>query len=104
MYIDSSLSIFTNESPYKGPFYYYVSEELLNFYHEDKPKNYIKSNFYDLDKYIKNGIFGNSTNKYYSIEAHYVKFVQYYSLLKRRNILKRFFYKIRRIIALHSPF
>ncbi len=67
-YIDSQLSVFTKSYiPWDGPFYYYVSENLLSYFGYDKSyfKNYLKYNFKDFKKYCNAAIkLGTVTNHY----------------------------------------
>ena len=58
-YVDSSLSVFVDQkAPWGGPFFYYVSDQLLNYFKiaPVHSKKYWKKNFCDFDNYITIGL------------------------------------------------
>ena len=79
-YIDSSLSILTDSYPYCGPFYYYVSDNLLSFFNLAREKKYIEHNFYDIKKYIEKSLYGSRSNSFMCNYKHCELFFHYYSL------------------------
>ena len=98
-YIDSHLSVFTSKSdPWVGPYYYYVSENLLSYFGYDRSyyKDYIKYNFKDFKKYtlaaLKHGTLTNhqECETYENILTAYLKEQKENSFIQKlKNIVKR---------------
>ena len=89
-YIDSTLSIFTpDKKTHVGPFFYYVSEELMSYFGDSVKnyKRYCKDNFRDLNKYIRFGLTLNRT--FNSNNVHSQKMLYYLSLRKKSRFLFR---------------
>ena len=58
-YVDANLSVFANgNAPWAGPFFYYVSDELIWAFGEEPvhDKKYWKENFKDFNQYIAVGL------------------------------------------------
>lgn len=107
-YIDSSVSIYTNSNaPWNGPFYYYVSRNLKECFHDYKNYN---NEFKDFEKYciislLKNKVIGSS-NYYiesalsllpnWSIKKHSI-FKKIHSIYWSIPILPKAVYKINRL-------
>ena len=53
-YVDASLSVFVNQKyPWVGPFFYYVSDQLVRYFGKTPvhDKRYWKDNYSDFDQY-----------------------------------------------------
>ena len=98
IYIDSSLSVLTNsDCPWSGPFYYFISDELLSFFNRSKKGNYLRDNFRDIKKYLNYGLSLKRSNSYAADNVYSKKLFGYLSEYKRmrsfKNFLKKLFLK-----------
>ena len=107
-YIDSCLTAFSSKNgPWSGPNYFYVSDELINFFSVKgaEIKRYQKKNFKDVSKYIKYCLVDLSGRDYFVKNIYSEKFFNYLGRQKNRLFLfyrilyitKKIFYKIFRI-------
>ena len=81
-YIDSSLSIMVDSKyPTRGPFFYYISKELMNYFGDDgiMDKKYWKRNFGDLMLYLKIGLDKNIGGDYIIPKYYAERFKHCYS-------------------------
>lgn len=97
-YIDSSLSVFTQQNKeWEGPFYFYISDNLRKFFNDNKAIS-IRKNFYDIDKYFKESLYkkilpqleGNDyINAFFSHYSSYIRSNPFYKIKMRlKNALK----------------
>lgn len=97
-YIDASLSILCKgDRPTRGPFFYYVSEKLIE--HVEKTnftenEEWIRANFYDFEKYFKCGFYLEK-NRVFTAYSPYTELALYYYnqylYLKKRRMFFVFF-------------
>ncbi len=57
-YVDSTLSLLAAKAPWDGPFYYFISKQLMHYFNEeiDKGFSYWHKNFKDIKTYIQYGL------------------------------------------------
>lgn len=86
-YIDSALTAFSPKSgPWSGPNYFYVSEELMEFFNlsDDEKNCFRKKNFCDINQYAKYCLVNLSGRKYYIDNVYAEKFFYYLGLNSTR--------------------
>ncbi len=99
-YVDSQLSVFTSKSdPWVGPYYYYVSENLLSYFGHDKSyyKNYVKYNFKDFKKYALAALKHGTLIEHYPCEKYEKMLTEYLRQLKETSLWQRLKNKIKRL-------
>ena len=86
-YIDSSLSAFVSKTgPWGGPNYFYVSEELMNYFSipNNQRQKYRDSNFKDIKKYFSYCLISLSGRHYYVQNIYAEKFMYYLGLNSKK--------------------
>lgn len=92
-YVDASLSILIDENcPWNGPFYYYISDELLSYFKQCDKKINWKKNLCDFKRYLKLGTVRNDLSNCSAI--NYYSQILMKCLEKRKN--ETFLYKIKK--------
>lgn len=79
-YIDSSLSAFVSKTgPWGGPNYFYVSEELMDYFDvsNNQRQIYRNNNFKDIKKYFSYCLINFSQRHYYTQNIYAEKFMYY---------------------------
>ena len=96
-YIDSSLTAFPSKSgPWSGPNYFYVSDELMDYFHlsNKQKQQYIKKNFKDLKKYVAYN-FVNLSGRHYYIQNIYAEKFFYYLGLNSKKVFPGMYLKMK---------
>lgn len=103
-YIDSSLSVMLKKNnPEEGPFFYYISEELMGFFGEQADdRRYWKENFRDFEFYIRLGLNYNKDDNYVQPEflqkkaascyAGYLNSSRLFHFKKKHRVLETILY------------
>lgn len=102
-YVDSSLTAFSSiTGPWSGPNYYYVSEQLMDFFNvpNEIRGKYRNHNFYDIKKYLKYCICRLGGRKYYTQNIYSELFFNY--LGKNANKVFPFSYLFTKIKSLFN--
>ncbi len=105
-YVDSALSAFTSKNgPWSGPNYFYVSEELMEYFKLSPAQKsvYRKTNFKDMKKYLTYNCVDLAGRNYYIQNIYSEKFFHYLSLNSKKIFpghylkmkISHFFEKIR---------
>lgn len=96
-YVDSSLTAFaSSKGPWSGPNYFYVSEQLMDYFGltDSERIRYRKSNFNDLKKYLSYNCVDLSGRTYYIQNPYSEKFF-YYLGLNSKKIFPFYYFRLK---------
>lgn len=100
-YVDSSLSVFASkQDPWVGPYYYYVSENLLRLFGYDKSyyKNYVKYNFKDFKRYTLSALYHGTITNHQPCDTYEKILTEYLKQLKENSFKRKIKNAIKKLL------
>lgn len=86
VYVDSSLSfLISKTAKANGPFYFYISEEMYDYFLLSLPKDYLKKNFNDAKKYVRRALKEAQYTNFDYDGVYGKKFYEYNKKLVEKN-------------------